>query len=358
MSIPVLPSQFAQSLPAPTGDLCSKFVSESQAFSYIYQLLVWAVNPDGTMSDAFRAWIGSSGGGGLQAPTNLAATGTGTTVDLAWDNVAAASSYDLYRNDSPLAPTVGTTTPLIAGLATNSYSDSGVSVGVAYYYWVVARNASGVSGLSNMATGMAGGGSDSQTFQYGGANIQTVVVPAGRTSVDIVCFAGGGGGGGAYNQGPFGAPGNQRAGGGGGSGSKEIKTLAVVAGTTLSLYVGNGGSGGGYSPPSPGGSGGNGEASYLKNPAGGVECSANGGTGGQGGVPGANGAGGSAGTGGTGDGNTPGNAGSAGTGTAGYDASGGAGGAANAGSTNAGGSGGSFGAGNSGQPGLITLLFS
>lgn len=358
MAFPIPPSDWRTIVPGSTGKLCAKLVkSLIGGMSKILTIITWGVNEDGSASDALRAWLNLSSSGSIQAPTQLAAVGAATEIGLSWDAVAAATSYDLYRSTSPLAPTVGVTAPLIAGLATNSYVDTGVSVGIAYYYWVVARNTSGVSGLSNMATGMAGGGASTQTFTYGGANIQSVVVPAGMTSADITAYAGGGGGGGAYNQGPFGQPGNQRAGGGGGSGSKETKTLAVVAGTTLTLYVANGGTGGSYSSPNPGGSGGNGEASYVKNPAGGVECSANGGIGGGGGVPGSNGAGGAAGTGGTGDVNTPGTAGTAGSGE-GPTATGGAGGAANPGSTNNGGQGGSFGAGNAGEPGLITITFS
>jgi glycosidase/fibronectin type 3 domain-containing protein len=86
------------------------------------------------------------------APTNLAVTAErATELDLSWTASAGATSYDLYRSLLSgggyqwITNTVGTT-----------YTDSGLTTGVDYYYVVVAvDDATGlVSGYSNEAAGL------------------------------------------------------------------------------------------------------------------------------------------------------------------------------------------------------------
>jgi phage baseplate assembly protein gpV len=68
------------------------------------------------------------------APTNLTATATNLQINLNWNAVAGATSYNLYRgtsNNGPY-PTV------FSGLVTTNYSDADVTNGVTYFYVVTA----------------------------------------------------------------------------------------------------------------------------------------------------------------------------------------------------------------------------
>lgn len=59
------------------------------------------------------------------APQNLIAYwATGTRVDVAWDAVDGAGSYDIERDG----------TVIVSGHPTNSYSDTGMSLGARHAY--------------------------------------------------------------------------------------------------------------------------------------------------------------------------------------------------------------------------------
>lgn len=84
----------------------------------------------------------------LLPPTNLVATATNLEIDLAWNPVIGANTYNLYRgtsNNGPY-PTV------INGLTTTSYADTNVTNGVTYYYVVTAVGAGGESSTSLQAS--------------------------------------------------------------------------------------------------------------------------------------------------------------------------------------------------------------
>ena len=90
------------------------------------------------------------GGSVTAAPASLAAAqASPTSASLTWGTVSGATSYNLYRGTS--AGTEGST-PYQTGLASASYTDTGLTAGTAYYYKVVAVNALGESALSNEAT--------------------------------------------------------------------------------------------------------------------------------------------------------------------------------------------------------------
>ena len=80
------------------------------------------------------------------AVTGLVATSAGTgRVNLSWNAVAGASSYQLYRTaQSGFEPA----TPSVSDITGTSYKDIGLNDGTAYYYQVVAVNQSGPSGFS------------------------------------------------------------------------------------------------------------------------------------------------------------------------------------------------------------------
>jgi hypothetical protein len=97
------------------------------------------------------------GPGSLSAPTGLTATATSSSsIDLSWNSVSGAADYRLYDSVS----LTGTYSPfaLTGGLAT--YTDSGLSPGVTYYYKVAALDSSGNEGPQSNA--------QSATTQSGG----------------------------------------------------------------------------------------------------------------------------------------------------------------------------------------------
>ncbi len=83
------------------------------------------------------------------APTGLTATPAGQTqVNLSWNPVAGATSYNVYRSTTPGGPY----TP-VGSSATTSFSNTGLTCNTAYYYVVRAANSPTCeSGNSNQAT--------------------------------------------------------------------------------------------------------------------------------------------------------------------------------------------------------------
>jgi cellulose 1,4-beta-cellobiosidase len=79
----------------------------------------------------------------LLPPTNLVATATNLAVNLRWNAVTGATSYNLKRG------TVNGTYPTVySGLATTNYLDTNVTNAVTYYYVVSALGAGGESSNS------------------------------------------------------------------------------------------------------------------------------------------------------------------------------------------------------------------
>ena len=77
-------------------------------------------------------------------PANLTATGTNLLINLDWNAVAGATTYNLYRgtsNNGPY-PTV------FSGLVATNYSDADVTNGVTYFY-VVTAVASGIESANS-----------------------------------------------------------------------------------------------------------------------------------------------------------------------------------------------------------------
>ena len=80
-------------------------------------------------------------------PTNLTATAAGSSqINLSWAGSSGATSYVVKRSTSP-----GAEVTLATGVATTSYSDTGLSAGTTYYYVVAASNATGTSANSGEA---------------------------------------------------------------------------------------------------------------------------------------------------------------------------------------------------------------
>jgi len=82
-------------------------------------------------------------------PTGLTATGTTTSsISLSWNAVSGATSYKVYRSTS----LTGTYSQIASGLTSTTYTDSGLTPGITYYYKVTAVNSAGESGFSNIVS--------------------------------------------------------------------------------------------------------------------------------------------------------------------------------------------------------------
>jgi hypothetical protein len=95
------------------------------------------------------------------APTNIAGTSPGTTASLTWNAVAGATSYRIYRTTTGGASSALPGEPIYGTVTTPSFTDSGLTSGVTYYYIVTAINAAGYSAPSAQLTLKAGAGAGS-----------------------------------------------------------------------------------------------------------------------------------------------------------------------------------------------------
>jgi fibronectin type 3 domain-containing protein len=82
------------------------------------------------------------------APTGLSATAGNGQVSLTWTAATGATSYNIYRATSSGGEG---NTPIVTGVTTTSYTNTGLTNGTTYYYQVTAVNAGGQSGKSNEA---------------------------------------------------------------------------------------------------------------------------------------------------------------------------------------------------------------
>src|SRR5207253_3077973 len=70
-------------------------------------------------------------------------------VALSWSAATGAASYNLYRSTTSGGEG---STPVVTGIASTSYTNTGLTNGITYYFRVAAVNASGTSGQSNQAS--------------------------------------------------------------------------------------------------------------------------------------------------------------------------------------------------------------
>ncbi|MCZ6690275.1 MAG: DUF1565 domain-containing protein [Planctomycetota bacterium] len=97
---------------------------------------------------AFLSGCGGSGGRRNATlpgpPTGLMANPSHMQIDLAWNAVAGATSYSVYR-DTTTPVVSGPATLVTSGVTATSYSDTGLTNGTTYFYVVTAVNAGGES---------------------------------------------------------------------------------------------------------------------------------------------------------------------------------------------------------------------
>lgn len=85
---------------------------------------------------------------GVAGPSGLAATSSGTTINLSWAASANATSYDIYEGTASEAEAGS---PVQTGITGTSAAVTGLQAGQTYYFYVVAVTASGASLPSNEA---------------------------------------------------------------------------------------------------------------------------------------------------------------------------------------------------------------
>lgn len=112
----------------------------------------WFISGDGSLdgeSASFSTTVFGESAGILETPTNLTATFSDDTgiVDLNWDAVPNADSYEIYRgvtDQFQVANRLGSSNG-------NSFNDDSVEVNVSYNYWVFAVNAHEAGSVSDSA---------------------------------------------------------------------------------------------------------------------------------------------------------------------------------------------------------------
>lgn len=87
-----------------------------------------------------------------QAPMNLQVTPSANAIELTWQPVYNAESYEVMRSETEGGPYV----TVLEATTANTFTDSHVTFGKTYYYVVQAKNAVGVSNNSEEIQGASG----------------------------------------------------------------------------------------------------------------------------------------------------------------------------------------------------------
>ncbi|MDP9175927.1 MAG: hypothetical protein M3O30_18985 [Planctomycetota bacterium] len=128
-----------------TGDLYFYKVAESDFTTY----------PGVEVAEVFGTAtsfpiIATNSQGSLNAPGNVAAS-AGTFahhVQLTWDSVSGAASYQVYRSTTN---NINVATKIAGGFSSNFFNDTSATPGVQYFYWVRGRNPSTIGPFSSTA---------------------------------------------------------------------------------------------------------------------------------------------------------------------------------------------------------------
>ncbi len=111
------------------------------------------------------------------APLSLTATAGNASVALSWTAPATATSYTLYSSQSYS----GGYSTVASNITSASYTNSGLTNGIAYYYYVTATNSAGTGPASNVASATP----EPPDFQFSATPKTVVVVPGQNTSYTL-----------------------------------------------------------------------------------------------------------------------------------------------------------------------------
>ena len=116
-----------------------------------YYYVVTALNGAGESTNSNEAAATPSAPTVPLAPTGLSATAGKKKITLSWQPSSGATGYNVKRRTSS-ATTYAT---IAAGVAGTTYTNTGLTTGMTYYYVVSAINGGGESGNSNQASAKA-----------------------------------------------------------------------------------------------------------------------------------------------------------------------------------------------------------
>ena len=129
-----------------SGITATSYVNTGLSNGTTYYYVVTAANAAGTSRYSNQAYATPMAI--PPAPTGLLATAGNAQVSLSWTAAAGATSYNVLRSTSKGSGYQ----PVVSGITTTSYVNTGLSNGTTYYYVVTASNSAGTSGYSNEAS--------------------------------------------------------------------------------------------------------------------------------------------------------------------------------------------------------------
>jgi fibronectin type 3 domain-containing protein len=136
--------------------------------TYYYKVTAVSGTGESGKSNETSVQVGASA---LAAPVDVTAAASSGQVVIRWSSVSGATSYNLYRsifNGSPVLYQLG--------LTATSYTDTAVTNGISYGYYVAAVNSAGVGSNSTTVYATPGGASPS-------APVGLTAAPSGSTGI-------------------------------------------------------------------------------------------------------------------------------------------------------------------------------
>jgi fibronectin type 3 domain-containing protein len=131
-----------------TGIATTSYSNTGLTASTTYYYVVEAVNAGGTSANSSQA-SATTQAGAPAPPTGLSATTASTSqINLSWTASSGATSYNVLNSTTSGGPY----TTVATGVATTSYSNTGLIAGTTYYYVVQAVSSGGTSGNSSQAS--------------------------------------------------------------------------------------------------------------------------------------------------------------------------------------------------------------
>src|SRR5262249_35635121 len=134
--------------PIATGVTATSFTDSGLTDGTTYYYEVAALNNGVASANSSEAFATPR----VQPPTGLTAAPGNMKVSLTWTASAGAASYNIYRGTSPGGEGA---TPVVTGVTTTSFTDTGLTNGTTYYYQVTAVNAGGERGHSGEGSATA-----------------------------------------------------------------------------------------------------------------------------------------------------------------------------------------------------------